>query len=165
MRPIDADRLIKTLTGKVRMDQWKIVKYFIENAPELDLTHDNARLTHACVDLISREDAIEAVAHEYGAKHIRSVGETVADILQAIKALPSAEVSKSTMDFISRANAIEELCTMMVGCFNADEEVIDAIKTTMNEISSVETSQNLAKHNKGFTPISRRSKPRSVRRV
>lgn len=44
-------------------------------------------------DLISRADAIGAVAHEYGAKHIRSVGETVADILQALKALPSAEPS------------------------------------------------------------------------
>lgn len=42
-------------------------------------------------DTIYRDEAIGAVAHEYGAKHIRSVGETVADILQALKALPSAE--------------------------------------------------------------------------
>ena len=41
-------------------------------------------------------------------------------------------------DTIYRADAIEELCTMMVDCFDADEEVIDAIITTMNEISSVE---------------------------
>ena len=41
-------------------------------------------------------------------------------------------------DLISRADAIEELCAMMVDCFDADEEVIDAIRTTMNEISSAE---------------------------
>jgi hypothetical protein len=43
-------------------------------------------------DTIYRDEAIGAVAHEYGAKHIRSVGETVADILQALKTLPSADV-------------------------------------------------------------------------
>ena len=49
-------------------------------------------------DTIYRADAIKAVAHEYGGKRIRSVGETVADILQALKALPSAEAVEVDRD-------------------------------------------------------------------
>ena len=113
-------------------------------------------------DLISRADAIEAVQTYLDILiNSRRHGDdftfinVLTDIRNKISALPSAEggdaeilnddfrpkymqPSPNGADLISRADAIEELCTMMVDCFDADEEVIDAIRTTMNEISSAE---------------------------
>ena len=37
-------------------------------------------------------------------------------------------------DFISRQAAIDELVKMLSDCFYADEEVLDAVKTTLKEL-------------------------------
>lgn len=42
-------------------------------------------------------------------------------------------------DLISRQAAIDELIKMLSDCFYADEEVLDAVKTTLNELSSAQS--------------------------
>ena len=88
-------------------------------------------------DLISRQDAVNTIKRY---KHrLEGKGQTYGFLLEEFEhQIPSAQTDG---DFISRADAIEELCTMMVDCFDADEEVIDAIRTTMNEIPSAEAVQ------------------------
>lgn len=81
---------------------------------------------------MDREEAIQVLQTALTAPFIYG---NYADALDmAIEALSA----KTDGDLISRKGAIGALCTMMADCFNADEEVIDAIKTTMNEISSAE---------------------------
>ena len=68
---------------------------------------------------------------------------TEKDFFKAIEALQerSNVQNMHNGDLISKADAIKKLCTMMVDCFDADEEVIDAIRTTINEIPSTEAAQ------------------------
>lgn len=42
-------------------------------------------------------------------------------------------------DLISRQAAIDELIKMLSDCFYADEEVLDAVETTLKELPSAET--------------------------
>ena len=44
-------------------------------------------------------------------------------------------------DAISREEAIKEVCFMMKDCFDADEEQMDAIETTINELPPVQPSR------------------------
>lgn len=41
-------------------------------------------------------------------------------------------------DLISRKLAIDELCVMLRACFGADDEELDAVTVTLNNISSVQ---------------------------
>ena len=47
-------------------------------------------------------------------------------------------------DLISRQAAVDELVKMLGYCFQADEEVIDAVVTTINELPPSQLSTNLA---------------------
>ena len=47
-------------------------------------------------------------------------------------------------DLISRQAAIDELVKMLGYCFQADEEVLDAVVTTVRELPPAELSTNLA---------------------
>ena len=47
-------------------------------------------------------------------------------------------------DLIDRQQAIDELIKMLSYCFYADEEVIDAVVTTINELPPSQLSTNLA---------------------
>ena len=44
-------------------------------------------------------------------------------------------------DLISRQAAIDELVKMLSDCFYADEEVLDAVKTTLKELPSAQPEQ------------------------
>ena len=50
-------------------------------------------------------------------------------------------------DLIKRKEAINELCEMVKDCFDADAELIDAIKTTINELPSAEDVSREDYHN------------------
>ena len=52
------------------------------------------------------------------------------------------EMSDRT-DIISRQEAIEEVCKVMKECFSADDEELDAIEVTINELLSVQSYEKV----------------------
>ncbi len=75
---------------------------------------------------------LKSLKKEIGKAENRTLWHYAESIDMAIEAL-QAEIDGN---LINRKEAIREMCEMMVDCFNADEEVIDAIKTTVEEIPS-----------------------------
>lgn len=88
-------------------------------------------------DLIDRQAAIDAI-------DVKNVHKGIISALQSIiRELPSAQpVARDTNvlsnDTISRQAAVEELYKMLHDCFWADDEELDAVITTLNELPSAQ---------------------------
>ena len=102
-------------------------------------------------DLISRARAIDALrgylvekrCPDDGMLTCRLIENEVINKLPPIQLDNNSEVPNSS-DCISRQAAVDELVKMLGYCFQADEEVIDAVVTTINELPPSQLSTNLA---------------------
>lgn len=96
------------------------------------------------MDCISRRQAIEAVG--YYSLHI---GDKLFFADRPLKELPSvqpdvptnAPTNTPTADTISRQGAKDELCKMLHECFGADDEELDAVMVTVDNLPTVRPEQ------------------------
>lgn len=94
-------------------------------------------------DCISKQSVIDAITDENIIRNMDSVMDSEMNrvkrsVHRIIASIPSAQPEiKTGWDLISRPAAIEEVCNMMRECFGADDEILDALKTTLNELTAI----------------------------
>ena len=68
-------------------------------------------------------------------------------VLEVVKGLSEhgTNLAEVGTDAISKQSAIDELVKMLRDCFYADEEMLDAVETTLKELPPIQPADNLQK--------------------
>ena len=118
----------------------------IEQLPSAQQDSKETSPTHKALDTISRQAAIRWVKTEcnpYGKPTLDF--ESGKKVIEHLKQMPSAQpethdkcTETHACDLISRKAAIDELCMMLRACFGADDEELDAVTVTLNNMPSAQ---------------------------